>query len=158
MSISSRIFDGLKTNTTYNVQVRAKNSVGKWSVLSDIVSKVTLNDTTAPGVPTGANLQIPIPNFFILKWTAGTEKDLEAYNIYVFTSDTPDSGKIIKRVGWSTNYVIIQEGDITEDELLTITILTVYHFWVTAVDESGNESAKLYLGTSNLPSIPWPPS
>jgi predicted phage tail protein len=150
MTTATRIIEGMKTNTLYTVRVRAKNALGKWGDLSDVLTITTQKDTTAPAVPTGGSLQVGTPNFFTLNWIAGTEKDLEAYNIYVFTSNTPASAKIIKRVGWSTNYVLILDGDKTEDGLLTIASSTTYYFWLTAVDESGNESAKLSLGSGNL--------
>ena len=158
MSKSSRVIDGLKTDTIYSFHVRAKNTIGKWSPLSDLVSHTTLKDTSAPADPTGGSVGIPNPNFFLLKWAMGTENDLESYNIYVYTADTAASAKIIKRVGWSTNFVAVYEGDQTEDTTITIAHSTTYYFWVTAVDESGNESDKLALGSDSLPEVSWPPA
>jgi len=151
MTKSARIIDALKTDTAYSFHVRAKNIIGKWSELSNVVIKTTIKDTTAPSTPTGAGLSTPFANYFMLKWIAGTEKDLEAYYIYVYTNNTPALAKIIKRVGYATNSVIVNEADKTEDSSITINVLTTYYFWVTAVDESGNESGKLALGSGQLP-------
>jgi hypothetical protein len=49
-----------------------------------------------------------------------TETDVEGYNIYVFTSNTPNSGKIIKRVGHTGTSVAVYVGDVSEDTTITI--------------------------------------
>jgi len=140
--MGNRVIEGLKANTSYNFYVRAKNIFGKWGALSAVANKTTAQDTTAPSAPTGQGILITNPNFFILRWTVATEKDVEGYNIYIYTSNTPASAKIIKRVGYSTTRVIVNQGEATEDASITVAASTTYYFWITAVDKSGNESAK----------------
>jgi len=150
MSKSSRIIDGLKTNTAYNFWVRAKNSMGAWSVLPTVVAHTTIKDTTAPTAPAGQAILVATPNFFIIQWTLGSEKDLEEHRIYVYTSNTPASAKVIKRVSGNTTRVMVNQGEASEDASITIAAGTAYWFWITSVDQSGNESSKSTLVTGTL--------
>jgi len=144
MSSSSRTVDGLKTNTFYSFYVRAKNSVGQWSDLSDVVTHTTTKDTTAPAVLATITL-LMLDGLFLLKWMKPTTLDLRGggYKVYVYTADTPTSAKLIREIGYTSDAVAIFTGETTQDAVITITALTTYYFWVTTIDDSGNESSKV---------------
>ena len=144
MSKSSRVIDGLKTNTLYSFQVRAKNSVGVWSDLPTAVTLTTSRDTSPP--PSLSSITLLLLNgFFQLKWAKPTTLDLRGggYKVYVWTSNTPASALLIKEIGYTSNSTEIFIGDRTQDGSLTITAGTTYWWWVTTLDASNNESARV---------------
>lgn len=144
MSKSSRIIDGLKTNTLYSFYVRAKNSVGHWSDLPTAVTHTTIKDTTAPAVLSSITL-LMLAGMFQLKWGKPSTLDLRGggYKIYVYTSNTPASAVLIREVGYTANAANILIGEQSLDLSITIAAGTTYFFWVTTLDDSGNESAKV---------------
>ena len=144
MSVSSRVIDGLKTNTLYTFYVRAKNTMGQWSDLSDVVSRTTLKDTTAPSVVASPTLVVA-PGMFLLNWVQGSNVDLRGggYRIYIYTANTPASAVLIKEVGYTSEWAILGVGDASNNASITIAAGTTYYFWVTALDASANESAKV---------------
>ncbi|MFD0587222.1 fibronectin type III domain-containing protein [Paenibacillus sp. GCM10027627] len=81
-------------------------------------------DTTAPGVPTGLQ-GIPGNAEADLNWTANTAPDLASYNIY------KDNVFLATVTAPATTY-----------KAVALTNGAAYSFTVTAVDGSGNESAK----------------
>jgi predicted phage tail protein len=149
--VGTRIIEILKANTLYTIQVRAKNVFGKWGAFSTAATITTAKDTTAPSAPAGQTILVATPNFFVVGWTASASGlGVEGYNIYVYTSNTPASAKIIKRAGYNTTRIIVNQGEASEDASITITAGTAYWFWITSVDQSGNESAKSTLVTGTL--------
>ncbi len=144
MSKSSRIIDGLKTNTLYSFYLRAKNSCGNWSAVSPVVTHTTLKDTTVPAVLSSITLLL-LNGAIHLKWAKPTTLDLRGggYKVYVYTSNTVASSKLIREVGYTDDSTEILVGEQTQDASITITIDTTYYFWVTTLDDSGNESAKV---------------
>ena len=143
MSKSSRIFDGLKTNVSYSFYIRAKNSMGVWSDISDVVTHSTVKDVAAPGAPTGL-LLITRPGMFMFNWTQATEIDIRGggYRLYVYTSNTPASAKLLKSIGYTSEWAVVMVGDKTDDSSITINNGVTYWFWLTTLDDSGNESGK----------------
>lgn len=144
MSKSSRIIDGLKTNTTYSFYLRCKNKCGSWSAVSASVPHTTIKDTTAPAVLSSITL-LMLSGVFQLKWAKPGTLDLRGggYKIYVYTSNTPASALLIREAGYTTDSIVIFLGEKTQDASITITASTTYYFWVTTLDNSGNESAKV---------------
>jgi TolB protein len=88
-------------------------------------------DTTAPSAPSG--LSATAGNQTIdLSWEAVNASDLSGYNVYRSTSSINDvSGKD------PVNGSVLSNGSYTDEGL---TNGTTYHYVVTAVDDSGNES------------------
>ncbi len=144
MSKSSRIIDGLKTDTPYSFYVRAKNSMGMWSDVSDVEAHTTLKDTFAPPALTIIYLLL-LAGVFQLKWFKPTTLDLRGggYKVYVFTANTVGSAKLIREVGYTSDSTEIFVGERTQDGLITIMAGTTYWWWVSVLDDSGNESAKI---------------
>src|SRR3972149_4715588 len=144
MSKSSRVIDGLKTNTLYSFYVRAKNIVGQWSDLPTVVTRTTLKDTTTPAVLSSITL-LMLAGMFQLKWGKPTTLDLRGggFKIYVFTANTPASAVLIREVGYTADSAVILIGEKSQDASITIAAGTTYYFWVTTLDDSRNESAKV---------------
>lgn len=144
MAKSSRIIDGLKTNTLYSFQVKAKNTMGVWSDLPTAVTRTTLKDTTTPAVLSSISL-LMLSGMFQLKWSKPSTLDLRGggFKIYVYTTNTPASAVLIREVGYTADSAVILVGEKSQDASITITAGTTYYFWVTTLDCSGNESAKV---------------
>jgi hypothetical protein len=118
--------------------------MGVWSDLPTVVTKTTIKDTTTPAVP-GAITLLLLSGVFSLKWAKPSTLDLRGggYKVYVFTSDTPASAVLIREVGYTSDSTEIFIGEKSQDVSITITAGTTYWFWVTTLDASGNESAKV---------------
>lgn len=144
MAKSSRIIDALKTDTLYSFYVRAKNTMGAWSDLPTAVTKTTIKDTTTPAVLSSITLLL-LSGVFSLKWAKPSTLDLRSggYKVYVFTANTPASAVLIREVGYTADSTEIFIGEKSQDASITITAGTTYYFWVTTLDASGNESAKV---------------
>lgn len=144
MAKSSRIIDALLTNTTYSFYLRAKNSMGIWSDVSDVVAHLTIKDTTTPPVLSSITLLL-LSGVFQLKWAKPSTLDLRGggYKVYVYTSNTVASAKLIREVGYTADSTEIFIGEKSQDASITIVAGTTYWFWVTTLDDSGNESAKV---------------
>ena len=144
MTTASRVVEVLKTDTSYTFNIRAKNSMGKWGPQSDNVSITTQKDTTAPAVLSSITLLL-LAGVFNLKWAKPSTLDLRGggFKIYVYTSDTSASAVLIREVGYTSDSTQIIVGEKSQDASITITAGTTYYFWVTTLDDSGNESAKV---------------
>jgi hypothetical protein len=119
----------------YTVEVRAvthSQQTGPWALLSFTAGQ----DDTIPKAPTGvvangAFQSTSVRWFSVTQNTDNTDlDDLSHYNIYRHTQDDPINAT---RVGSSID---TRFGDVNLDNA------TLYFYWVTAVDKSGNESAK----------------
>jgi trehalose utilization protein len=91
-------------------------------VISEEQVAFNVSDMTAPGKPTGLSLRVE-GNTVILSWNANVEADLAGYNIYsngVKLNAAPQKGMVYREEG-------IASG-------------VEYRYYVTAVDEAGNES------------------
>jgi len=144
MTTATRLNEKLKTNTTYIIRVRAKNSIGQWGDLSDTQFITTDYDTTAPAVLSSITL-LMLAGMFQLKWSKPSTLDLRGggFKIYVYTANTPASAVLIREVGYTADSAVIVIGEKSQDASITITAGTTYYFWVTTLDDSGNESAKV---------------
>jgi hypothetical protein len=144
MSKSSRVIDVLKTDTTYFFHLRAKNTMGIWSDLNIVGTHTTLKDIATPP-PLSSIILLLLSGVFQLKWAKPTTLDLRGggYKVYVFTANTPASAKLIREVGYTADSTEIFIGEKSQDASITITSGVTYWFWVTTLDDSGNESAKV---------------
>ncbi|WP_165067059.1 pectinesterase family protein [Marisediminicola senii] len=112
---------GLTNRTTYYYAVVAVDGVGNAS--TPATAQVKPVDTAPPAVPTGV-VATPADSKVILSWTANTDGDLAGYNVY------RDDVKL--------NTVLLTSATFTETGLVND---TAYAYRVTAVDETGLESA-----------------
>lgn len=123
---TGHVFTGLTNGVTYYVAVRAVDGAGNESTGTALRS-VTPADTTPPAAPTGLVAQ-PGDGQVQLSWGDVDEDDVAGYRVYYST--TP--GQRIQAPG----------APVSPDYDLTgLTNGTTYVVVVTAVDESGNESA-----------------
>lgn len=109
--------------------VEAVNSSNLSSDASDIVN-ATPQDVTPPAVPTGL-LASADETEVVLVWDANTETDLDGYNVYSAASATGIFTQI--------NGSLLTDPTYTDS---TITAGQTLYYAVTAMDTSGNQSAK----------------
>jgi fibronectin type 3 domain-containing protein len=96
-------------------------------------------DTTPPSPPTDLTA-VPGDSSVSLSWTAGTESDLAGYRVYRSTTGTPDP----------TTDTPLNQNLLSTPSYADTTAVngTAYHYVVTAVDASGNESAASVVETA----------
>ena len=139
----SRIIEKLKANTPYHFAMRAHNVAG-WGTLSAEVDHTTLYDTTTPADLSSITLLL-LTGVFQVKWAKPSTIDLRGggYKVYVYTANTPASAVLIREVGYTSDSTEIFIGEKSQNVSITITAGTTYYWWVTTLDASGNESAKV---------------
>lgn len=118
-------------NTTYTVAVRAVNRIGLTSAYSAEVAHTSARDTVPPAVPAGLTALAGFETIW-LKWAANTESDLAGYEVFESATATP-----APVAGSAATYS-------TAANTLVLTGLAdnvTKHFWLRAVDSSGNKSA-----------------
>jgi hypothetical protein len=74
------VFDDLIAGHEYWCRVRAYDTEGFTGPWSDIVSEVTLDDGTAPAIPSDV-IAIPGYKLIAVQWTLGSEADLDHYEV-----------------------------------------------------------------------------
>jgi fibronectin type 3 domain-containing protein len=130
---------GLLNNTTYAWTVSAYDAAGNESLKSDPAN--TMFDTVSPLAPIGLTVDSTGSGYVNLKWTPNTEPDLAGYNAYA--DSVKNNGSLIAIASYTVTGLV---NDHT------------YIFQVTAVDSSGNESAKsdsvTYIRDSTPPAAP----
>lgn len=112
---------------TYNFTLGASDGIAAVQTVA-LTFTVDTPDTTAPGAPTGLAVTATGSNFITLDWADNAESDLASYKVYRST----DGG---------SNYGLRQSGVLVstyQDSGLNAS--TTYHYKVSAVDDSGNES------------------
>ena len=120
-----------RNNRTYYYIVRSVDSpVLPWkeSLDSDEVS-ATPRDMTPPGRPTGLTV-VPGVNRAFLTWNENKERDLAGYYVYRSTRSGRDYERITSKLLLRTTF-----SD------TTVKSNNTYYYKITAVDQSGNESA-----------------
>lgn len=116
--------------STGSVRFRAAGALGERSNFSPSVAYTAARDTTAPGAVTGLSAKEGI-GMVVLKWAASTATDLDLYEIYQSSTTTaPVAGTVATYKSAATTAII---GELTQ--------AATYHFWVRAVDTSGNKGA-----------------
>jgi len=147
---------GLAPNTTYYFALKSVDSVGNWSVISNVVSVTTdvdpTVDVTAPSAI--SNLAIPIilrtSTTLTLTWTApGDDAGVgtaAAYDIRYSTA-TITSGNFDSATPVSGEPTPLAAGTAQSYTITGLTPDTLYYAAIKSVDEAGNWSA-----ISNVPS------
>ena len=132
--------------STYYYRVTALDTTGNESAVSATASATHQlpPDTTAPGVVTGLSAT-GVQTGVNLAWSARTEADLAGYNVYRSATATGTFTKVNTAVLTGTAY---------SDTTATAGVPTYYQ--VTAVDKSGNESARSATATATRPDTTAP--
>ncbi|MEZ4792267.1 MAG: M12 family metallo-peptidase [Gelidibacter sp.] len=127
---------GLTASTTYSFSVKAKDTAGNVSSVSNSVSVTTLAppDTTAPTTPTSLAASGTTQTTTNLSWSASTD------NVGVTGYDVYQGSTVIATVTGTTRQVT------------GLTANTVYSFRVRAKDAAGNVSG--YSNTVNVTTLP----
>lgn len=128
----------VSTGVQYDVRVRIvreDGSAGPWATETNILVS---GDTTPPGVPTA--MSVTGTTTHTIGWTNPTSLDVMRARVYASaTNDSTTATEVAEVFG------------------LPATAYTATHtpagvpayYWVTAVDRSGNESARTYAGVGN---------
>jgi hypothetical protein len=122
------------TFTTFNATTVGNGTVtAAFEGLTDATGTITVTipgDTTPPAAPTDLVVsQVAAGGALNLGWTANTEMDFAGYNVYRSTSATGTFTALNTALLTSNSY---SDTTVTEG--------TTYYYYVTAVDESDNES------------------
>lgn len=119
----------VKPNITYSAEVRAVDKSGNASLYCPVKTHTTARDTIPPAMPIGLQINAGLESIW-LTWTANTEADMARYEIYESADiTTPLDSAEASHATFANNYV--RAGLPMETHL---------HFWVRAVDTSGNRS------------------
>lgn len=102
-------------------------------------------DTVAPAAPTAVQAQ-PGDGSVALMWAANTDTDLAGYRVYRSTGATPDPA-----TATPLNPTLLTAASFTDR---TVSNGTAYHYVVSAVDTSGNESAASAVASATPVSAP----
>jgi RHS repeat-associated protein len=146
-SVTTYFVSGLTNGVTYRFAVTAVDASGNESPKSNEVNAMPMKpqtepDTTAPGAPTGLNGKAG-DSVAVLNWAANSESDLTGYRVYTSTDNGTTWNSGTNAVGRS----------VTSHTVNGLTNGVSYFFVVTAMDASGNESARS-VGVSATPQAP----
>jgi|GEM_PF-381614 len=131
--------------TTYYYWLTAVDSSGYESAQSTGV-QATPQDTQPTATPTGLTAT-GLNGQVDLAWTANSESDLASYTLYRNTTNDSTNAAVLATVFVpNTTYI---DSSVTNE--------TTYHYWLTATDSSGNESAQS-TGTQATPADTQPPT
>jgi endonuclease I/chitodextrinase len=101
---------GLTPNTSYAIQIEAKDLINNKSAKSTAINSSTLQDTTAPTVPTNIVASNISGTTFKLIWNASTDDTaVTGYDIFVdtaFKASTTDLTYTITGLAISTTYAV----------------------------------------------------
>lgn len=120
---------GLVEGTTYYFAIRTQDDAGNWSPLSNVLVWNWVFDTAPPAAPSGL-VAAREGDDVRVRWSPNTEPDIAGYMVY--RAETPSSGP--SRITGTL---------VTGTEYLDTSVPAADRVWyeVSAVDESGNESA-----------------
>ena len=120
---------GLSNGQAYHYRLTAVDEAGNESDYSDEinVTPVVPEDVTAPNAPAGLTA-LAGGNKITLEWTANAEDDLKEYRLYRGTSPNP-----------TERIATLPKGTRTYDDT-DVAVGQTYHYRITAVDASDNES------------------
>jgi len=113
--------------TRYRYLVQAIAAENQWSLVSE-AAEITPIDTFPPAVPEGLSA-VSLPQYIELSWTRNTEPDFRGYNIFRSVDNEP-----------FTIYASLVELPTFSDS--KIQAGKKYRYTVSAVDLTGNESAR----------------
>ena len=128
----------VSTGFEYDVRVRIVREDGTTGPWATETSILVSGDTEPPGVPT--NLSVTGTTTHTIGWTNPTSLDVMRARVYASTTNSAPTGVEVAEVFGlpATAYTT------THTPASTPT-----YYWVTAVDRSGNESARTYAGVGN---------
>lgn len=115
--------------------VREDGSAGDWATETNILVS---GDTTAPGVPTG--LSVTGTTTHTVGWTNPVSLDVMRARVYASATNNPTTATEVAEVFGlpATAYAATHAP-----------AGVPAYYWVTAVDRSGNQSARTYAGVGN---------
>lgn len=120
---------GLTRNTAYRYRLTAFDDLGNESKPAE--AQGISQDKTPPAVPTGLSVDDPWSgDELVLSWQRNTEEDLAGYNLYRSGTGAADDFEKV-------NDKLIKDTMYADDGLKQG---KTYHYYLTAVDTSGNES------------------
>lgn len=108
---------------------------------------ITAPDTVAPAAPTGLTVVSTTSSSINLDWADNAESDLASYDVY--RSTVGAGGPWGKRNGTPLTSSAYQDSGLNEQ--------TQYWYYVTATDDSGNESVASSVVNSTTPAASAPP-
>lgn len=128
-----------RTNETITLYFVSKNSQevalqANWTSAPS-TTVVLDGNASAPVAPTSV---VATPGWQVinLQWAPNAETNLNNYNIYRYTSNTPTSATIIGTVAGGVNAGVLSFLD------TTCAVGTTYYYWITAVNTAAQEGAK----------------
>lgn len=132
----SFIVSGLVPGRTYYFVLRTSDEIPNWSFFSNVavVTTSSLPDTSLPGddsppAPVAGLSVTPVPQGILLSWSPSPDPDLAGYVVYRGTSEG-ELDPLTAQLLLTSSYTDTETSP-----------GTTYFYAVTAVDESGNESA-----------------
>jgi hypothetical protein len=139
----SLLVRGLVHGTPAWFAIKSADAAGNWSPISNVVRWSGTNDTAPPAAPAGVGATVAGDGkSAALQWTPGTEPDLAGYNVYRTAASTSSWVKMNGALLTSASYT---------DAALPAGVTKLW-YQVTAVDQSGNESARSATITVTVPS------
>jgi hypothetical protein len=120
----------LVRGTVYYFALRTRDDAGNWSPVSNLVRWDWILDTAPPAAPAGMTATVDEGTVRV-QWTPSAEPDVAGYRVYrAVQSDGP--------------FVLVSGGTITANEWVEPMPdrVPVAYYEVTAIDASGNESAR----------------
>lgn len=134
--VELRPVEPLEPGRTYRVTLAstitdtAGQSIAAIAYWKLTIAPVTSEDTSAPNAPVNVTGTYDDPGKFVLiEWLANSDPDIDSYNIYRAKMGNPQ-------------YLIVNQSHVTANSFQDINTVkgTVYGYYVTAMDQSGNES------------------
>lgn len=128
------VINGLLVGTAYDVQIRAENQIGAASAWVQSLDFTLTLDTTPPPAPTGLAAVAGTGKVVTLTWNAidivATPDFARRYAVYRNTTNSFSGATKLAGDHSSTKFVDA-----------TVVLGTTYYYFVTAFDQSENESA-----------------
>jgi hypothetical protein len=126
----------VRGNTYYEVKVLAVDISGNRSAFTALTTSTVIlsaKDTIAPNAPTEAFMTSAIKSVFIT-WVNPTDADFKEVKIYRSTTNTAPT------IGTTDAYASIKSSGFVDEETQNTVPPTTYYYWLTSVDDSGNET------------------
>lgn len=150
-SAETFIVENLEPNTTYYFALKSADEIPNWSDISNVISRTTLEETTAPSAIANLTLNNATLSSIILHWTApgddGASGQASEYDIRYSTS-------LINAANWDAAAQVANETAPKQTGFAESFIVdglasgTIYYFAIKTADDVPNWS-----GISNVPSL-----
>lgn len=128
----SAVVRGLSNGTPYWFGIKTVDEAGNWSALSNVFRWDGALDTAAPAAPSGVSAALESGGGVQVTWSANAEPDLAGYILY-------------RAFGGGGPYAAVNGAPIVTTGYLDGSIpagTAAVWYQVSALDESGNESAR----------------